>query len=113
MDKSHLHCAIDLLESIKGKVMIAQQREKTAVELAGYMLEEANQIQTRSEKKQQAQLARMMHDPRGKAFTTSMTDQCFRSHRSSRIANQMVYLLNSFGIPRYLDLLKRVELGFF
>lgn len=112
-DSPHLHRAIDLLESVKGKVTTAQQRQKTAVELASYMLEEANRIQTRTEKKQQAQLARMMLDPRGKAFTTSMTDQCFRSHRSSRIANQMVYLLNSFGIPRYLDGLKRIQLGFF
>ena len=53
------------------------------------------------------QLPRMMHDPRGKAFTTSMTDECFRSKRYTRVADQMVYLLNQFGIPRYLDPIKR------
>jgi RHH-type proline utilization regulon transcriptional repressor/proline dehydrogenase/delta 1-pyrroline-5-carboxylate dehydrogenase len=112
-ESPHLHAAIELLESVQGKVMTVKQRQEAAVELASYMLDEANDIQTHEEKKKQAQLARMMRDPRGKAFTTSMTDQCFRSSRSSRVANQLVYLLNLFGIPKYLDFFKRVELGIF
>lgn len=112
-ESPHLHNAMDLIESVRGKVMTIKERQEGAVKLAAYMLEEANRIQTRSERKKQAQLSRMMRDPRGKAFTTSMTDQCFRSFRSSRVANQMVYLLNTFGIPRYLDFFKRIELGFF
>ena len=48
-----------------------------------------------------------------KAFTTSMTDECFRSKRSSRVADQMVYLLNQLGIPRYLDPIKRFQLAAF
>ncbi len=55
----------------------------------------------------------MMRDPRGKAFTTTMTDQCFRSKKSSRVAHQMIYLLNQFGIPRYLDSSKRLSLAAF
>jgi RHH-type proline utilization regulon transcriptional repressor/proline dehydrogenase/delta 1-pyrroline-5-carboxylate dehydrogenase len=83
------------------------------VELAALMLEEANKIQTRFERKKQAELARMMRDPRGKAFTTMMTDQCFRSKKSGRVAHQMVYLLNQFGIPKYLDWSKRLSLAAF
>ncbi|HEY5259523.1 MAG TPA: bifunctional proline dehydrogenase/L-glutamate gamma-semialdehyde dehydrogenase, partial [Rhabdochlamydiaceae bacterium] len=42
-----------------------------------------------------------------------MTDECFRSKRSSRVADQMVYLLNQLGIPRYLDPIKRFQLAAF
>jgi RHH-type transcriptional regulator, proline utilization regulon repressor / proline dehydrogenase / delta 1-pyrroline-5-carboxylate dehydrogenase len=109
----YLQEAVDLLDAAKGKILTVSQRQKLAVELAGYMLEEANHIQTRAEKKRQAELARMMRDPRGKAFTTYMTDQCFRSSKAPRVAYQMVYLLNQFGIPKYLDLTKRFSLAAF
>jgi len=87
------------LESIKGKTLSLEQRETAAVDLAANMLNEANRTITFEEKRIQAELARMMLDPKGKVFTTSMTDQCFRSFRPSRVANQLVYLLNQFGIP--------------
>ncbi len=45
-------------------------------------------------------IARMMADPNGKAFTTSMTDQCFRSSDSARVADQLVFLIKKFGIPK-------------
>ncbi|HEX2579319.1 MAG TPA: bifunctional proline dehydrogenase/L-glutamate gamma-semialdehyde dehydrogenase, partial [Rhabdochlamydiaceae bacterium] len=105
--------AAEILESAKGKILTIGKRQKLAVELAALMLTEANQIQTRSEKKRQAELARMMKDPRGKAFTTTMTDQCFRSKKSARVAHQMIYLLNQFGIPRYLAFSKRLSLAAF
>lgn len=105
--------AAEILDSAKGKILTIGQRQKLAVELAALMLTEANKIQTRSEKKRQAELARMMRDPRGKAFTTTMTDQCFRSKKSARVAHQMIYLLNQFGIPRYLDFSKRLSLAAF
>src|SRR5271155_4035358 len=97
-DTPYSHKAAEIIESVRGKVLTVQQRQKLAVELAAVMLDEANRVQTRKEKRKQAQLARMMRDPRGKAFTTSMTDQCFRSHSWSRVANQLVFLLNLFGI---------------
>lgn len=109
----HLHEAIELLESVRGKPLTIPERQKAAIQLAAYMLQEANSLQTGKEKAKQRELSRMMRDPRGKAFTTSMTDQCFRSRKSGRVASQMIYLLNIFGIPRYLSFLKRVQLGFF
>jgi RHH-type proline utilization regulon transcriptional repressor/proline dehydrogenase/delta 1-pyrroline-5-carboxylate dehydrogenase len=105
--------AVEILDTAKGKILTVSQRQKLAVELAALMLEEANKIQTRAEKKRQSELARMMLDPRGKAFTTMMTDQCFRSKKSGRVAHQMIYLLNQFGIPRYLDGSKRISLAAF
>lgn len=109
----YLQEAFEILDATKGKILTIGQRQKLAVELASAMLLEANKIQTHSEKKRQSELARMMIDPRGKAFTTTMTDQCFRSKKSGRIAHQMVYLLNQFGIPRYLDWSKRFSLAAF
>ncbi|MGE5196389.1 MAG: bifunctional proline dehydrogenase/L-glutamate gamma-semialdehyde dehydrogenase, partial [Anaerolineae bacterium] len=112
-NSSDIKKAKELLGSVRGKTLSLEEREKAAITLAAHMLREATHVQTRKERKVQAQLARMMHDPIGKAFTTSMTDQCFRSHRSPRIANQMIYLLGELGVPRYLDFFKRFQLAAF
>ena len=109
----NLQDAIDLVDSVKGKILTVGQRQRLAVELAAHLLSEANRVQTRKEKRRQAELARMMQDPRGKAFTNYMTDQCFRSHKKGRVAHQMVYLLNHFGVPKYLDWTKRFALSMF
>src|SRR5579872_3748946 len=105
--------AIDVLESVKAKPQTIGERKRLAVELAALMLREANQTMTHHEKTVQQQLSRLMHDPIGKAFTTSMTDQCFRSTSNKRIANQMIYLLGQLGVPQYLDWEKKVELSAF
>ncbi len=109
----HIQEALEIIDAARGKIMTGGQRQKQAVELAAHMLEEALRIQTPSEKRRQAELARMMTDPRGKVFTMQMTDECFRSHSSSRVANQLVYLLNQFGVPRYLSWTKRLSLALF
>ncbi|MBM3199130.1 MAG: proline dehydrogenase, partial [Chlamydiae bacterium] len=109
----HLHQAQELLHHVKGTPLSLEEREKNAVELSSHMLQEAVKTQTPEEKKRQKQLANMMHDPKGKAFTTCMTDQCFRSKVPSRIANQLIYLLSSLGIPQYLGFFKRCQLQAF
>ncbi len=55
----------------------------------------------------------MMNDPKGKVFTTCMTDQCFRSDKSPRIANQLSYLLRKFGTPSFLPFDRKVGLTAF
>lgn len=112
-ESEHLKHARQILSNAQGKPLSLDQREKLSVELASSMLKEANRTITRSEKHIQAELSRMMRDPTGKVFTTSMTDQCFRSHKNSRIADQLVYLLEQFGVPRYLGWTKRMALGAF
>lgn len=112
-DAFHLEGAIELLDQVRGKPLIPKERQKLAVELAGLLLDEAQRIQTPKERKQQEELARMMQDPRGKAFTMYMTDQCFRSRKSGRVADQLSYLLNYFGVPRYLSAAKRFQLTAF
>jgi hypothetical protein len=103
--------AFEIIELARGKESNLEDIEKVTIELASCMLEEANRTQTYSEKKNQAQLARMMNDPTGKAFTTCMTDQGFRSHSPLRVANQINYLIDKFGIPKYFDFFKRLQLA--
>lgn len=105
--------ARSILESHKNKPMSPEAREKEALKLAELMLLEANKTQTSKEKKQQNELSRMMQDPRGKAFTMMMTDEAFRSNKTARIADQLIYLLNRFGVPRYLGTFKRSQLKLF
>lgn len=112
-DSPILQQAMKHISSVKGNAQAQPQRKKVAIDLAADMLREAVRTQTFKEKRIQAQLARMMKDPKGKTFTTSMTDQCFRSHRSSRVADQMVYLLEEFGVPQYLSWDKRLQLSVF
>ena len=112
-DSAYLKESIKILSSHRGKTLPLEQRETLAIELAANMLNEANRTMTRSEKRIQAELSRMMRDPIGKAFTTHMTDQCFRSHKVKRIADQLIFLLNEFGIPKYLSWTKRFSLGAF
>lgn len=102
-----------LIQSVQGKAQSITERKDQAIALAALMLEEAQRIQTPAEKSQQVELAGMMKDPIGKIFTTLMTDQCFRSHRPQRIADQLTHLINKFGIPGYLSAGKRFALQCF
>jgi RHH-type proline utilization regulon transcriptional repressor/proline dehydrogenase/delta 1-pyrroline-5-carboxylate dehydrogenase len=52
----------------------------------------------------------MMDDPRGKELTIALTDQAFRSRRSSRIADQLAYLLDRYGAPRFMHWWERAGL---
>lgn len=112
-DSADILKALEILEAAQGKVQTFQQRQKTSIELAALLLSESNRIETWKEKKRQNELFRMMQDSKGKAFTTAMTDECFRSTNTQRVANQLIYLLKQFGIPRYLFLSKRFALRLF
>ncbi|MBS0624608.1 MAG: proline dehydrogenase family protein [Verrucomicrobia bacterium] len=109
-DSSYIEEAFELLGSVKGKPLTLSERKRMAIELASLMLHEANRSMTSYEKSIQEQLSRLMKDPIGKAFTTSMTDECFRSENHKRVADQMIHLLNQLGVPQYLDWIKRSEL---
>ena len=107
---TYLQEAAELLDSVKGKPQTVAERKRLAIELAALMVQEASRTMTSEEKTVQDQLSRLMRDPVGKAFTTAMTDQCFRSHSHRRVADQMIYLLNHYGTPQYLDWMKRAQL---
>ena len=81
-----------------------------AVELAEALLHEARAQQTPDEYAQSRKLARMIADPEGKALTIALADQAFRSRRPARIADQLGYLLERYGVPQYMDWWERVAL---
>jgi len=81
-----------------------------AIELAEALLREARAQQTAEERARAGKLARMMSDPHGKELTIALADQAFRSHRPERIADQLAYLLERYGVPQYMDWWERVAL---
>lgn len=81
---------------------------REAVDLAAEWLETARRGMRREERKQSAQLARMMHDPCGKALTFALADQVFRPPTAERSAERFRSLIEDYGIPEYLPPLERV-----
>jgi RHH-type proline utilization regulon transcriptional repressor/proline dehydrogenase/delta 1-pyrroline-5-carboxylate dehydrogenase len=86
---------------------LLKEKDASPAALATLMLNAANKI---PKGQQQEELARLVRDPQGKAFVTHMTDQCFRSQNPARVADQLIYLLKKFGIPKFLS--KKKQLGF-
>ncbi|HUM17303.1 MAG TPA: bifunctional proline dehydrogenase/L-glutamate gamma-semialdehyde dehydrogenase [Candidatus Nitrosotalea sp.] len=87
-----------------------QERAERAVVLAEALLAEARAGQTAEERARAERLARLMEDPRGKELTIALTDQCFRSRRAERIADQLHYLLERYGAPRFMEWWERIGL---
>ena len=81
-----------------------------AVGLAAELLEAARSVERFAEKRQGAQMARMMGDPAGKAFTLAMADQVFRPHNPHRSAARFRDLLDGYGVPEYLSMPERVAM---
>lgn len=108
-----LQKAKEILTSVKGKQLTVAERSQLSIKLAGLLLDEANVTAKSKELNLQAELARMMDDPMGKAFTTAMADEGFRSHVPSRTVDQLIFLIKKYGIPRYLSFIKRTQLFFF
>lgn len=75
---------------------------RQAMALAETLLREARADQTDKERSQYQKFAGMVKDPAGKALTIALCDQVFRSHRPARIANQLQYLVKSYGLPDYM-----------
>lgn len=74
-----------------------------AVKLAAKLQERAVQLQTPQERRQQAELDRMLQHPEDKATLTQITDQSFRSSSPRRVVDQMVHILDVQGVPRFFS----------
>lgn len=109
----HLDKAFEILEGVKGQPLDLEERKKLAVQLASLMLHEASSSMSFKEKRVYRELSKLMQDPIGKAFTMSMTDECFRSTSCQRVASQMIFLLNKLGIPNYFSPFKKTALFLF
>ncbi|MEM6364874.1 MAG: bifunctional proline dehydrogenase/L-glutamate gamma-semialdehyde dehydrogenase, partial [Planctomycetota bacterium] len=78
--------------------------------LAGELLTEAQQQQTSAERRQQAELNRLIQHDDDKATLIEMTDQAFRTHTPARVADQLSHVLDVQGIPQFFNVVQRTML---
>ncbi len=83
---------------------------RAAIALARHLQRRAKQLQTPAERRQQAELDRMVQHPQDKATLTQLTDQAFRSDRAARAADQLVHILDVQGVPRFFSPVERTML---
>jgi RHH-type proline utilization regulon transcriptional repressor/proline dehydrogenase/delta 1-pyrroline-5-carboxylate dehydrogenase len=81
-----------------------------AIVLARELCRHARQLQTPQERRQQAELDRMIQSPHDKATLTQLTDQAFRSQRPHRAADQLIHILDVQGVPRFFSPIERTLL---
>jgi RHH-type proline utilization regulon transcriptional repressor/proline dehydrogenase/delta 1-pyrroline-5-carboxylate dehydrogenase len=70
----------------------------------------ATALQTPQERKQQAELERMIQSPHEKVTLTQLTDQAFRSESAVRSADQLTHILDVQGVPRFFTRVERTLL---
>jgi RHH-type proline utilization regulon transcriptional repressor/proline dehydrogenase/delta 1-pyrroline-5-carboxylate dehydrogenase len=72
-----------------------------ALRLARHLQERARALQTPAERRQQAELDRMLQTPSDKATLTLMTDQAFRTSDPARAVEHLTHILDVQGVPRF------------
>ena len=80
------------------------------MELAATLLSASRATENASEKRQGSQLAKIMNDAPGKAFTLTIADQVFRHSSTSWSAAQFRRLVGAFKVPAYLGLPDRTAM---
>ena len=81
-----------------------------AVAMARQLQLRATELQTPAEKRQQAELDRMLQTPSDKATLVQLTDQAFRPKSAARVADQFTHILDVQGVPRFFSPLDRAML---
>src|SRR5688500_15663245 len=81
-----------------------------AIRLARQLQIRARELQTPAERRQQAELDRMIQSPSDKATLIEITDQAFRASRSGRAADQLIHILDVQGVPRFFSAIERTML---
>ena len=81
-----------------------------AIRLARQLQIRARELQTSAERRQQAELDRMIQSPSDKATLIEITDQAFRAQQSGRAADQLIHILDVQGVPRFFSALDRTML---
>jgi RHH-type proline utilization regulon transcriptional repressor/proline dehydrogenase/delta 1-pyrroline-5-carboxylate dehydrogenase len=78
--------------------------------LARVLCQRAQELQTSHERRQQAELDRMIQSPHDKATLMNLTDQAFRARRAARAADQLIHILDVQGVPRFFGVVDRTLL---
>ena len=87
-----------------------QDLVEQAVALARVLQTRASELQTSAERRQQAELDRMLQNPADKVTLVQLTDQAFRSRAAGRTAEHITHLLDVQGVPRFFSPLDRALL---
>ena len=74
-----------------------------ALFVARQLQERAMELQTSAEKRQQAELDRMLQTPSDKATLAQMTDQAFRTNDPHRAVEHLIHILDVQGVPRFFS----------
>ncbi len=102
-----------LVDSVRGKTLSPEERCQTAIALAALIMRESLEIQTHAERIHQNKLNQLIGDIKGKVFTASFTDCCFRSRSYIRTADQLIYIIKKFGIPPFLSWYDKLAMTIF
>jgi RHH-type proline utilization regulon transcriptional repressor/proline dehydrogenase/delta 1-pyrroline-5-carboxylate dehydrogenase len=78
--------------------------------LATRMLAEAEAAKTRSERRREARVARLLDDPEGKAWVLALTDEVLRIREPARAARQLAELAAGSASPQFLGPVDRLLL---
>jgi len=81
-----------------------------AVAVARALQARAAALQTPAERRQQAELDRMLQTPEDKVTLVQLTDEVFRSHTARRSAEHFTHILDVQGIPQFFSPLDRALL---
>ncbi len=81
-----------------------------ALFLASHLQQRVVALQTPAERRQQAELDRMLQHPEDKATLAMLTDQAFRPQSPRRVVDQFIHILKSRGIPRFFHPLQQALL---
>ncbi len=81
-----------------------------AILLARELQERAVALQTAGERRQQAELDRMLQTPADKVTLVQLTDQAFRARNAARVAEQFTHILDVQGVPRFFSPIDRALL---
>src|SRR3954468_8471609 len=102
--------ANQLIPDVKSSTTSAPLEVQQALALARELCRRARELQTPQERRQQAELDRMIQSPHDRATLTQLTDQAFRSRRPNRAADQLIHILDVQGVPRFFSPLERTLL---
>jgi RHH-type transcriptional regulator, proline utilization regulon repressor / proline dehydrogenase / delta 1-pyrroline-5-carboxylate dehydrogenase len=86
------------------------ERVQRALFVARRLQQRASALQTSSERRQQAELERMIQSPSDKATLLQITDQAFRARDPHRAVDHLIHILDVQGVPRFFSPLDRTLL---
>ncbi len=78
--------------------------------LAAQLLARASHYETRADRRRRRQVARVMDDPRSRAFLLALTDQVLRIHSPRRAGRRLHDLVDELSIPSFVTGFDRLAL---